>query len=74
MTDKPDTTSMTGAEFRRYVGTDPAKWAEAFVAAYDHRRQWGHVDRVAFVQGWLRDYAEVVRSEAALGRLVPRQE
>jgi hypothetical protein len=28
-----DTTTMTGAEFRRHVGTDPARWAEAFLAA-----------------------------------------
>lgn len=31
MTDKPpDYTTMFGAEFRRVVGADPDKWAEAF--------------------------------------------
>ena len=29
MTDTPDTTTMTGAEFMRQVGTDAAKGAEA---------------------------------------------
>ena len=33
MTEAPDTTTLTGAEFRREVGTDPAKWAEAFLDA-----------------------------------------
>ena len=33
--DKPDTTTMSGAEFQRHVGTDAQKWAEAFIAAYD---------------------------------------
>ena len=33
MTDTPDTTTMTGAEFQRHVGTDAAKWAEAFIRA-----------------------------------------
>ena len=42
MTDTTDTTTMTGAEFRRHVGTDPHKWAEAFIAAYAKRcvPQW----------------------------------
>ena len=31
MTDTPDTTTMTGAEFMRWAGTDAQKWAEAFV-------------------------------------------
>ena len=29
--DKPDTITMTGAEFQRHAGTDPKKWAEAFL-------------------------------------------
>ena len=32
--DKPDTTTLSGAEFLRHVGTDPQKWAEAFSQAY----------------------------------------
>jgi hypothetical protein len=34
MTDTPDTPdyrTMSGAEFRHEVGTDPEKWAEAFL-------------------------------------------
>ena len=31
MTDKPDTTTLSGAEFQRYAGTDPVKWAEALL-------------------------------------------
>jgi len=30
MTDEPDYTAMSGAEFQRAVGADPAKWAAAF--------------------------------------------
>ena len=32
--DAPDTTTMSGAEFQRYAGTDPEKWAEAFRQAF----------------------------------------
>ena len=39
MTDTPDTTTMTGAEFMRHVGTDARMWAEAFVAA-NYRWRW----------------------------------
>lgn len=30
MTDKPDYTTMSGAQFQRAVGTDPDKWGAAF--------------------------------------------
>ena len=33
VTDTKDTTTMTGAEFQRHVGTDAQKWALAFIAA-----------------------------------------
>ena len=65
MTDKPDTTTMTGAEFQRHAGTSAARWAEALVAAYD--REGVHKEpreaRALFVEGWLRDYAEVCVAE-----------
>ena len=70
MTDKPDTTTLSGAEFQRHVGTDPEKWAEAYLAAYD--RDGVHVapfeERAAFVARWLRDYAEVCVAEV-VGRV-----
>ena len=59
MTDTPDTRTMTGAEFMRHVGTDAAKWAEAFRAAYakfdgrsDHASTVTH-----YIATWFRDYA-----------------
>ena len=60
MTDTPDTTTMTGAEFMRHVGTDAAKWAEAFHAAYDR-------DRTESLARWFRDFAEVKIAEALRG-------
>jgi hypothetical protein len=68
--DAPDSTTLTGAEFQRHVGTDPAKWAEAFQAAYDR-------DRTTDLAQWFRDYAEVCVAEEVgrvTARLVPRQE
>jgi hypothetical protein len=74
--DKPDTTTMTGAEFRRHTAADPEQWAEACYAAM--RAPGDALDgpgRIAFLARWFRDYGEAVRSEiTALGRLVPRQE
>ena len=77
--DKPDTTTMSGAQFQRAVGTDPAKWAEAFVRAYDRdgMHEAGSAERAAYAMRWLRDYAEVCVAEEVgrvTARLVPRQE
>jgi hypothetical protein len=51
-----DTTSMTGAQFRREVAADPEKWAGAFLAAYT-KAEGLHTeaDRLAFVTSWMRD-------------------
>ena len=69
---EPDTTTMSGAEFQRHVGTDPQKWAEAFQAAYDR-------DRTESLARWFRDYAEVcvnaaVRDETEQAMRAPRHE
>ncbi len=47
---------MSGAQFARYVGTDPEKWAEQFLQAYaqaDAVRT--DADRQAFVAHWFAD-------------------
>jgi hypothetical protein len=73
-----DTTTMTGAQFRRHAGTDPEKWSEAFLAEYaraDGLRT--DADRLAFVTGWFRDAQDAAVAEAVgrdTARLVPRQE
>ena len=77
--DAPDTTTMSGAEFQRHVGTDPEKWAEAFVAAWDRDGcyEMRRDARAAYAAHWLRDYAEVRVAEEVgrvTARLVPRQE
>lgn len=53
MTDTPDYTTMSGAEFQRAVGADPEKWAAAFCQAmkadgYDRMS-------IALVSKWFRD-------------------
>jgi len=81
-----DTTTMNGAQFRREVGTDPEKWAEALLDAAYYGADvpaapWKHPwrpEQIALFAHWLRDYAEVCvaeavgRETAAVGRLVPR--
>ena len=77
--DKPDTTTMSGAEFQRYAGTDPVKWAEAFVQAYNRAgmHEAAAAESAAFTAHWLRDYAEVRVAEEVgrvTARLVPRHD
>ena len=79
MTDTPDTTTLSGAEFHRHVGTDPEKWAEAYLAAYDHEDVAGQgaAERLRYTCAWFRDFAEVRVAEEVgrvTARLVPRQE
>ena len=60
-----DTTTMTGAQFRREVGTDPAKWAEAFLnAAEVDLLCKSNDERAAFTAKWFRDYADACVAEA----------
>lgn len=68
-----DTTSMTGAEFRRHAGTDPAKWAEAFLATAEVDMTCkNNAERVAFTAAWFRDAMDAAVAEA-LGREWGRQ-
>ena len=68
MTDTPDTTTMTGAEFMRHVGTDPQKWAEAFWREFDLRGDRAdHAGTVVLLASWFADYAEVKIAEALRG-------
>jgi hypothetical protein len=60
---------MTGAEFQRHVGTDPAKWAEAFLSVYhDSEFIRTPADRQASVAKWFRDFADACVAEE-LGRV-----
>jgi len=81
VTDKPDTTTLSGAEFQRHVGTDPEKWAEACYAVMRSPAASGESldgpGRIAFLAQWFRDYAEVRVAEEVgrvTARLGPRQE
>ena len=73
MTDQP----LSGAQFARYVGVDPEKWAEQFLAAYaqaDAVRT--DADRQAFVAGWFRDAMREAagKAEAAWVALAARRD
>ena len=61
-----DTTTLSGAEFRRHVGTDPAKWAEAFVRAGDRDgcHEMLRDERAAYATQWFRDAMEAAVAEA----------
>jgi hypothetical protein len=61
-----DTTTMTGAELRRYLGTDPERWAAAFVRAGD-RDGWLDAvrdERVAYATQWFRDAMDAAAARA----------
>ena len=60
-----DTTTLTGAQFRREVGADPEKWAAAFLAAYAKAEGVRtDADRLAFVAGWMRDAMDAAVAQA----------
>jgi hypothetical protein len=59
-----DTTTMTGAQFRRHAGTDPEKWSEAFWQTYDSDGPMPLDERVGFAAGWFRDAMEAAAAEA----------
>jgi hypothetical protein len=55
-------TTLSGAQFQRVVGVDPAKWAHEFYAAWvratapETAGQLNAMeDRQAFIAGWFRD-------------------
>ena len=49
----PDYTAMNGAEFQRAVGTDPEKWAEAYMQCADPALSRPHA--VAALTHWFAD-------------------
>ena len=68
---------MSGAQFARYVGVDPEKWAEQFLRAYaqvDAVRT--DADRQAFVAGWFKSaMAEAAgKAEAAWVEVAARRD
>jgi hypothetical protein len=63
MTDEPQ--PMSGAQFRREVGADPAKWAAQFLAAYATAEGVRtDADRQAFVTDWFRDAMNAAAHDA----------
>ncbi len=52
MTDEPDYTTMSGAQFQASVGADPEKWAAAFCA---NAAFTGHNLQFADVLAWFAD-------------------
>jgi hypothetical protein len=73
--DKPDTTTLTGAQFREHAGTDPAKWAAAFLAVF-HESEFVRTaaDRQASATKWFRDYADACVAEAVRRTPWPSQQ
>jgi predicted oxidoreductase len=73
-----DTTTLTGAQFQRAVGTDPAKWAEAFVRSTAGEMSEAEIlERASWVTPWFRDYADACVAEEVgrvTSRLVPRHD
>ncbi len=54
-----DYTTMSGAEFRRAVGVNPEKWAEAFCQrVYAEEGDGTYEERVAHLADWFRDAME----------------
>ena len=59
-----DYTTLSGAEFKRAVGVDPEKWAEAFEQrsqrsiAGDEAWLRTHEQRVEYIASWFRDAME----------------
>jgi hypothetical protein len=74
MSEHPDYTTMSGAEFQRAVGTDPEKWADAFAQQFrqvaagvpslcdtpEQIARW--LDEI--LTGWFRDAMDAARAEA----------
>jgi hypothetical protein len=78
MTDEPpDYMGMNGAEFRRAVGTDPEKWAEAFIQSALWLQSFRGIvqaaggpagNQQAVVAGWFRDAMEAAVKHAVAPR------
>ena len=72
MTDEPqqapDRPAMSGAQFSREVGADPAKWAREFLAAYAQAEGVRtDADRLAFVTQWFADAQDAAVRAAVSG-------
>ena len=53
------------ADFRRKVGTDPAKWAEAFVrSTAGEMREAEILERAAYATPWFRDAMDAAAARA----------
>jgi hypothetical protein len=68
---------MSGAQFARYVGVDPERWAAQFLLAYaqaDAVRT--DADRLAFVTGWFKSAMQEAagKAEAAWVALAARRD
>jgi hypothetical protein len=80
VTEQPDTLTMTGAQFQRYAGTDPKKWAEALLRVQAHWDAIGDVqtaERLNHIAQCLRDFADACVAEElgrVTARLVPRHD
>ena len=74
MTDQP----MTGAQFRRYAGIDPERWAEQFLLAFRAGMPGLNSDaeRQAFVADWFRSAmkAAAATAEAAWVEVAARRD
>jgi len=57
---------MTGAQFRRYAGIDPERWAEQFLAAFRAGMPGMNspAERQAFVANWFRDAMQAAAATA----------
>jgi hypothetical protein len=65
MTDHP----MTGAQFRRYAGIDPERWAEQFLLAFRAGVPGMNsaAERQAFVAAFFRDAMQAAAATAEAG-------
>jgi hypothetical protein len=59
--------AMTGAQFRREVGTDPQRWAREFLVAYADAAPIvvrSDAERLTFVTTWFRDAMNAAAHDA----------
>lgn len=68
-----DDQPLSGAQFARHVGADPAKWAAEFMKAATSHVALSNTERLAFVTAWFRDAMEAA-VKAAVGQEWPPSE
>ena len=60
-----DYTTLSGADFQREVGTDPIKWAEAFLQRHPPFKELPtHEDQVGYLAAWFADAMEAARKDS----------